>query len=356
MRRRSRTSGHCGARSTLRVLRPQEACGTGTAWRQDDTPVCARTAPTRRQVSGADSATCNGTTVGSSVEVARARRRRNVEPLSRLAAHQMHCRAPRGVGAGALVESPEPTAAHPQGHGPVLWSSDVAARAVFEGLQTHCGAGMIDVALPDGPAGPLVRGLAACLSSVTELPLHELPELEDLPLAPALGACRSWLAGHGAGLVPVHDPRRSSGPAGGSPSSTAATAPSLTAPGARSPSSRSAHPPAWSSARRTPRCSVAPPQTCTCSSRGAHRPRFELTLIAAEVVEDLTERDAARDFAGTRRNVLTRGSDVNALVGRDFTIGDVCTPTSSARARSAWAVRSAPDCGRRRAAAGHREP
>ena len=48
-----------------------------------------------------------------------------------------------------------------------------------------------------------------------------------------------------------------------------------------------------------------------------------MTLIAAEVVEDLTTRDAALDFVSTRRNVLTRGIDVNALVGRDFMIGDV---------------------------------
>lgn len=47
------------------------------------------------------------------------------------------------------------------------------------------------------------------------------------------------------------------------------------------------------------------------------------SLIAAEVVEDLTNQDAALDFASTRRNVLTRGIDVNGLVGRDFTIGDV---------------------------------
>lgn len=61
----------------------------------------------------------------------------------------------------------------------------------------------------------------------------------------------------------------------------------------------------------------------TFSPRGAHRPGYELTLIAAEVVEGLTMRDASLDFASTRRNVLTRGIDVNALVGRDFTIGDV---------------------------------
>ncbi len=61
----------------------------------------------------------------------------------------------------------------------------------------------------------------------------------------------------------------------------------------------------------------------TFSPRGAHRPGYELTLIAAEVVEELTARDASLDFASTRRNVLTRGIDVNALVGRDFMIGDV---------------------------------
>ncbi len=61
----------------------------------------------------------------------------------------------------------------------------------------------------------------------------------------------------------------------------------------------------------------------TFSPRGAHRPGYDLTLIAAEVVEDLTARGAALDFVSTRRNVLTRGIDVNALVGRDFRIGDV---------------------------------
>ena len=39
---------------------------------------------------------------------------------------------------------------------------------------------MIQIGLPDGPASPLVRGLAACLSSVTEVPLDEFPEFQDL--------------------------------------------------------------------------------------------------------------------------------------------------------------------------------
>jgi len=36
---------------------------------------------------------------------------------------------------------------------------------------------MIQTDLPDGPGSPLVRGLAACLSSVTELPLAQLPRV-----------------------------------------------------------------------------------------------------------------------------------------------------------------------------------
>ena len=49
-----------------------------------------------------------------------------------------------------------------------------------------------------------------------------------------------------------------------------------------------------------------------------------LTLIAAEALEEL-ERDANIVLSGaeTRRNVLTRGIDVNALVGKRFRVGDV---------------------------------
>ena len=38
---------------------------------------------------------------------------------------------------------------------------------------------MIQIDLPDGPGSPLVRGMAACLSSVTEVPLTEFPDLDD---------------------------------------------------------------------------------------------------------------------------------------------------------------------------------
>ena len=50
----------------------------------------------------------------------------------------------------------------------------------------------------------------------------------------------------------------------------------------------------------------------------------DLTLIAAESLEGLRE-DTGIGMTGeqSRRNVLTRGIDLNALVGRRFTVGDV---------------------------------
>lgn len=65
---------------------------------------------------------------------------------------------------------------------------------------------MIDTEMPTTPsASPLARGFAACLASVTEVPATELP-LPAGDLHQALGAWRSWLAGHGSGLVPIADP------------------------------------------------------------------------------------------------------------------------------------------------------
>ena len=67
---------------------------------------------------------------------------------------------------------------------------------------------MIDVELPSGPAaGALARGVAACLASVIEVPVSDLP-LPGEDLAQALGAWRTWLAEHGSGLVPIADPGR----------------------------------------------------------------------------------------------------------------------------------------------------
>ena len=247
---------------------------------------------------------------------------------------------------------------------------------------------MIQIDLPGGPASPLVRGLAACLSSVTEVPLAELPDFEDLPVTHALASWKSWLAGRGFGIVPIADARsfqwagwwigvvdRSDSPVAYGPQRQVAVLAFGTPPGVvfspQDPAllGRATADLDVSSAYAVssldpvlPVAQAGPPLTGvvellavaplaeapmqlvqharalagrglegdryangsgTFSPRGAHRPGYELTLIAAEVVEDLTTRDAALDFASTRRNVLTRGIDVNALVGRDFTIGDV---------------------------------
>lgn len=53
-------------------------------------------------------------------------------------------------------------------------------------------------------------------------------------------------------------------------------------------------------------------------------PGKALTLIAAESLERLeAEKGIALSGAASRRNVLTRGIDVNALVGRRFRIGEI---------------------------------
>jgi len=49
-----------------------------------------------------------------------------------------------------------------------------------------------------------------------------------------------------------------------------------------------------------------------------------LTLIAAEALEGLEADTGIRlSAADSRRQVLTRGIDLNALVGREFTVGSV---------------------------------
>ena len=248
---------------------------------------------------------------------------------------------------------------------------------------------MRDVELADGPGSPLVRGFAACLSSVTEVDPADLPPLTgDEPLAHALGVWRSWLAGRGSGLVPVADPRTfswagwwiavvdgSAGPLADGPDRQVAVLAFGTPPGvvlspqdpvllgratadlpistafavaSLDPVLRPLPEPAVLSGT-VEGLAIAPDATApmqlvrtaqalagrgldgdryargagTFSSRSGRRPGFDLTLVAGEVVDALTAGDPRLDFAGTRRNVLTRGVDVNALVGRDFRIGEV---------------------------------
>ena len=238
---------------------------------------------------------------------------------------------------------------------------------------------MIDVDLPPGSAaGALSRGFAACLASVTEMPVTEVPLADDL--AHALSAWRSWLAEHGSGLVPIADPvgfqwagwwiavvEDAGSPvavlAFGTPPGVVLSpqAPALLGRATADLRIREAYAvasldpvlqrqPAGTDLRGTVEgLAVAPAAEVpmqllevaqavagrglegdryaagagTFSSRGGRRPGYDLTLIDAEVFDELAAAGQTLDFAGTRRNVLTRGIDVNALVGRRFRIGDV---------------------------------
>jgi len=51
---------------------------------------------------------------------------------------------------------------------------------------------------------------------------------------------------------------------------------------------------------------------------------YDLTLIAAEVLDELVLPSGGHiEYVEARRNIVTRGVDLNALVGRRFRIGDV---------------------------------
>jgi hypothetical protein len=250
---------------------------------------------------------------------------------------------------------------------------------------------VIDTELPATPsAAPLARGFAACLASVVEVPVTELP-LPAGDLHQALGAWRSWLAGHGSGLVPVADPTSFQWPgwwiavvrvsdgdrvdaeladvtevatvAFGTPPGvvlspqdpallgratadqpiTAAYAVASLDPVLRpAPATPDLHgtveglavaPAAEADMRLLEVASARAGRGLdgeryaagvgTFSPRADRRPGYDLTLMAAEVLDELVAAGHTADFAATRRNVLTRGIDVNALVGRTFRIGDV---------------------------------
>ncbi|MGK5111664.1 MOSC domain-containing protein [Geodermatophilus sp. CPCC 205506] len=241
---------------------------------------------------------------------------------------------------------------------------------------------MIDADLPTAPStSPLACGFAACLASVTEVPVADLPlPAGDLPQA--LGAWRSWLAARGSGLVSIADPTSfqwagwwiavvqtgdtevatlAFGTPPGivlSPQDPALLGRATTelpitaayAVASLDPVLRAATATATLDLHGTVEgLAVAPAAEATMrllevasaragrglegdryatgagtfSPRAGHRPGYDLTLMAAEVLDELATAGHAIDFAATRRNVLTRGIDVNALVGATFRIGDV---------------------------------
>jgi MOSC domain-containing protein YiiM len=243
---------------------------------------------------------------------------------------------------------------------------------------------MLDVELSPEMAGSRILGsFRACLSSVLEIPLGEVPQHEE-DLSAAVAQWRTWLAGRGVGLVPIAKASRFQWPGywiavlDATPESNEQTAVLMfgTPSGAvLSPQSsallgRAAadlpvaegyvvapFDPAWSADSRKPAQrgrveavaiadrAEAPMQQVTtaraipgrglegdryANRAGTFTPRsgrgvgYDLTLIEAEVLDELTLTDGHRlGYAEARRNIVTRGIDLNTLVGQRFRVGDV---------------------------------
>ena len=225
--------------------------------------------------------------------------------------------------------------------------------------------------LPDSEAPRLTRSGAACLATILELPVEEVPCPVEGPPWPAW---RNWLAGRGMGLVPISDPARFNWPgpwlavlgedtaavAFGSPPGiawapliedetfesisagylVAAADPALWAPAEReAPGRTEGEVEAIAVARAAEAPMSLVDEVLAHAGRGLEGDRYfhgagtfsnpasnghDLTLIEAEQLEAVTLPSGHTPNAmDARRNLVTRGIDLNALVGRRFTVGEV---------------------------------
>jgi MOSC domain-containing protein YiiM len=247
---------------------------------------------------------------------------------------------------------------------------------------------VIEVELPDTASVPeVVRSFAACVASVTETPVTEVPQ-PRADLRGAIAHWRSWLAGRGTGLVPIADATRFNwpgywlavlgdssieGPADsgtavllfGTPSGVVLSPqdPSLAGTAATDlpvregyvlagldPAFRTPRSPAAQLRGRVEAIAVAEQatgpmrhvdQARALAGRGLEGDRYaakagtfspandtargyDLTLIEAEVLDALAlAGDGRLGYADARRNVVTRGVNLNDMVGRRFRVGDV---------------------------------
>jgi MOSC domain-containing protein YiiM len=245
---------------------------------------------------------------------------------------------------------------------------------------------VLEVTLPGEPGSPvLTRSFAACLAAAMEIPVAQVP-LPRLELHQAVRRWRSWLAARGVGLVPIAGAAKFNWPGywiaviGERGSEPGAEAQAVLMFG--SPSGVVLSPqdpdllgqasldlpveqgyvvanfdPALPSHVARPRLhgiveAVAIAEVATGPMRlvedaqalpgrglagdryaekagtftppGGAGSGYDLTLIQAEVLDDLLlPGDKRLGYAEARRNVVTRGIDVNSLVGRRFRIGDV---------------------------------
>lgn len=261
----------------------------------------------------------------------------------------------------------------------------------LEGADANIGP-VIDLALPTNAGVPiLVRSFAACLASVTEVPIAQIPQ-PQVELRGAVDAWRTWLAGRGAGLVPIADPGRFNWPGYwiailgpdprqgvdqparpldraavvmfGTPAGVvlspqvpgllgraaaelpvqegyllASLDPVLAAPMTSAQLRGTVEAIAIAQHARGPVSLVDSARALAgrglagdryATGAGTFTPAdgngrgYDLTLIQAEVLEELQlPEDRRLDYGTTRRNLVTRGIDLNALVGRRFRIAGV---------------------------------
>jgi hypothetical protein len=242
---------------------------------------------------------------------------------------------------------------------------------------------VLELTLLAGPGSTAVRSFATCLASVMEVPAAHVPQPAG-SLPEAVGQWRQWLAGRGCGLAELAAPQTFNWPGywiavvapEGAESARAAVLMFGTPAGVvLSPAAQdlvglpltelavvagyavAALDPAGSTvtshgglsgvveavaiaeAATAPMRLVASAQALagrglegdryatnagTFSSDAPTARGYDLTLVEAEVLDELVLPDGNRlTYADARRNIVTRGVDLNGLVGRRFFIGDV---------------------------------
>jgi MOSC domain-containing protein len=224
--------------------------------------------------------------------------------------------------------------------------------------------------LPSADGPPLERSVAACLAAILEVDVAAVPVPADGgdPWVP----WRGWLATRGLGLIPVPEPGTFSWPGpwvavlesdvaalafgappgivwrplGGDepfetvvagwlvvPHDVALWAP----PPQAEPATGVVELVAVAAEKEAPMVAVG--RAVAIAGRGLEGDRYvrgegtfsnaaarghDLTLIAAEVLDELVLPSGERiAYADARRNVVTRGIDLDALIGRRFRVGDV---------------------------------
>jgi MOSC domain-containing protein YiiM len=246
---------------------------------------------------------------------------------------------------------------------------------------------VLDVQLPERDnLAPVVCGFATSLASITEIPLGELIPEAAHGLADAVGQWRGQLAGRGVGLVAIAEPARfnwpgywiavlapeASGPANdavvavmfGTPAGVVLSpqAPALVGsaatdlpiqrgyvvapldpaqPAPATNPAQSGRVEAIALAARATGPVVLVPEAQAVAGRGLVGDRYEagagtftpvrgggrgydLTLIEAEVLDQLVLPGGRRlEYGEARRNLITRGVDLNSLLGRRFRVGNV---------------------------------